>query len=485
MKKQKSKHPDWVLAQRKAKTEVRFLNGTYYLYEATSKWDPQKKRSQKISGKLLGKITPEGFVESDKYKLRQMSKPVLKTSPSIKEYGSSHLALTLFSEEADHIKSYFGELWQEIVSLALIRLIHQAPIKNTGFCFETSYLSELYNGITLGEKRTSALYRKFGTIREQVVSYMKTLVKEGDHILIDATNIISHSEQIGISHLGYNSKKEYDPQINIMLMFSSRMQMPVYYRVIPGNIREVSAFKKTLDECGVSNVTIVADKGFYSEENVNTLEGFNAKYIIPLRRSSGLINYGILKDDKAIGYFEFQKRYIWYCSYKVNHRTIHLYLDNDLMAREEADYLSRIKTLPEKYSFKDFMERKHKFGTIAMITNKTDIASEQIYQDYKVRNQIETMIDAMKNTLMADSSYMQNEDAFNGWMFINFIALQFYYKLCMLLREKNLLCKYSPSDLLMHLQSVRKAKINGQWITCEINGKTSKLLDKLSIQPIT
>ncbi|MFH2140860.1 MAG: hypothetical protein ABIJ97_00455 [Bacteroidota bacterium] len=189
--------------------------------------------------------------------------------------------------------------------------------------------------------------------------------------------------------------------------------------------------------------------------------------------------------DDAIKYFEFQKRYIWYCSYKVNHRKIHLYKDNDLMAREKTDYLSRIKTYPEKFSYQDFLERKHKFGTIAIITNKIEASSEQIFQDYKVRNQVETMIDAMKNTLLADSSYMQNEDDFGGWMFINFIALQFYYKIRNLLREKKLLSKYSTSDVFMHLKSVRKARINGLWTTCEINGKTSKLIQKLSLQPIT
>ncbi len=30
---------------------------------------PEKKREQKITGKLLGKITPEGFFESEKYSL--------------------------------------------------------------------------------------------------------------------------------------------------------------------------------------------------------------------------------------------------------------------------------------------------------------------------------------------------------------------------------------------------------------------------------
>ena len=483
--KTKPKHPEWVLAHKRPKTEVRLLNGTYYLYEVSSKWDPQIKRSRKITGKLLGKITPEGFFESDKNRLRKFSARVLKHPPSIKEFGASNMVLTYFTENVELLKSSFEDIWKEIVSLAFIRLVYHAPIKNTGFLFEKSFLSELFNDITLGERRTGALYRILGTKREQAVSYMKSFITSEDHVLIDATNIISYSERIGIAHVGYNSKREYDPQINLMMMFSSRMQMPVYYRVIPGDIREVSAFKTTLDECGCENVTIIADKGFYSEDNIEALESFNAKYIIPLRRSSMLIDYSRIEKKEFEGFFVFQGRYIWHTAYKAGIRQVHLFLDNNLMSREEADYLSRITTHPEKYSLQDFMEKRGRFGTIALLTNKTGSSSQDIYEDYKVRNQVETMIDAMKNILMADTSYMQNEDAFNGWMFINFIALQFYYRIYMMLKENKLISKYSPKDLLMLLEHVRKAKINNEWVTCEINANTKKLIEKLGLKPIT
>jgi len=37
------------------------------------------------------------------------------------------------------------------------------------------------------------------------------------------------------------------------------------------------------------------------------------------------------------------------------------------------------------------------------------------------------MFDAMKNIIDADRTYIQNGDAIEGWMFVNHIALQFYY----------------------------------------------------------
>jgi len=483
--KQKSKHPDWVLAQRKPKTEIRLLNGTYYLYEATSKWIPEKKRSQKITGKLLGKITPEGFIESDKYKLRKINERSLKNPPVVKEYGASDFILKYFADYSDLIKKHFKDVWKEVISLSIIRLLHQSPIKNTGFYFEKSFLSELYSDITLGEKRTGALYRKFGTMRDNILSYMKCFITKSEHVLIDATNIISFSERIGLAQLGYNSKKEYDPQINLMLMYSTKMQLPVYYRVIPGNIREVSAFKLTLEECGAKNVTIIADKGFYSIDNIETLESFGAKYIIPLKRSSDMIDYSLLEKDKQEKYFSFQKRYIWHTDYEYAGRHIHLFFDPELKLREETDYLNRIQTHPQEYTFEEFRAKRHRFGTIALFTNKSEMNSQKIYEDYKLRNQVETMIDAMKNILLAESSYMQNEDAFNGWMLVNFIALQFYYRIYTLLKEKELISKYSPQDLLKQLTDVRKVRINQDWVTAEVHGKTQVLMKKLGLNPIT
>ena len=49
--------------------EVREIKGHYYVYSVTSKWDPEKKRSKKITGPCMGKITAaDGFIRSKKYK---------------------------------------------------------------------------------------------------------------------------------------------------------------------------------------------------------------------------------------------------------------------------------------------------------------------------------------------------------------------------------------------------------------------------------
>jgi len=57
--------PDYVLNFSKPpRTEIKYIRGHWYLYEATSKYDPKKKRAQKISGRCLGAITSDGLTPS-------------------------------------------------------------------------------------------------------------------------------------------------------------------------------------------------------------------------------------------------------------------------------------------------------------------------------------------------------------------------------------------------------------------------------------
>lgn len=60
-----NKHPEWALKHKKPGTELRLMNGRYYLYKVSSKWNKEKKRAQKITGKILGRITEDkGFTAS-------------------------------------------------------------------------------------------------------------------------------------------------------------------------------------------------------------------------------------------------------------------------------------------------------------------------------------------------------------------------------------------------------------------------------------
>ncbi len=476
------KHPEWAIRHKKKGTELRFINGTYYLYEVTSKWDSEKKRPKKITGRLLGKITQEeGFIISDKERLRNSQQKIEKLI--VKEFGVSYLISSVLDLYPNLLQKYFPGLWQQIMVLAYGRFCYLSPLKNMELHYHHSYLSEIYKHVNVSPKQISSLLPQIGANRTAILSFFREFNITGDSILFDGTDITSCSNQIGINKKGKSKQGVYDRLINLMFVFSLEQKIPVYYRITPGNIKDVKSFKICLQESGVKDAVIIADKGFYSNSNVAQLDEQELMYIVPLKRDSTLIDYtkAINADKQHFdGFFKFQDRIIWHYTIEKGNNRVIVYLDQELKTREEKDYLDRIESCPEKFSIEKFYQKQASFGTIALLTN-TDKSPEKIFISYKSRYAVEQMIDVFKNTIDADRTYMQNEQSLEGWMFINYIALHWHYRIYHMLAKNELLAKYSPSDIVKILTEVRKVKVNNTWLNAESTKKTIDLIAKFEV----
>jgi len=86
-----------------------------------------------------------------------------------------------------------------------------------------------------------------------------------------------------------------------------------------------------------------------------------------------------------------------------------------------------------------------------------------VYESYKQRNEIEVMFDSYKNYLDADVSYMQNRYVMKVWLFVNFLAMIAYCKLCERLRQAGSLSEYSPKNIIELSKAIYKMKIRSIW----------------------
>jgi len=470
--KQKISYPDWVTKHKQKGTSIFCINNKYYLYKVKSVWNKDKGRAQKITEKYLGRITEQGFVEPKK--AININSPV-----SVKEYGAVKAVTTLGEDILAKLRETFPHEADRLFTLASLRVIDPSPFKRAEHTYKHSYLSEMFPNLNLSGKDISNFLKEFGQARQKMVEFMRSFFSDGQHILFDGTSVISKSEKMNINKIGYNAHKEYDPQINLLYAFNCDTQTPAYYRIVAGNVKDVSAFKLSLIETKITNMIIVADKGFGSEANFKLLEENNLKYIVPLRRSSLAFDTAKLeKGNKKEfdGYFVFNERPIWY--YKTPE--VIVYIDNDLKVAEEKDYILRIEKNLEGYTNEGFIDRQYKFGAIVLKTN-LDKTPKEIYNFYKERREIEQAFDFLKNLLEQDKTYMQNEIALEAWSFINHIALMLNYKIYNLLRTNDLLAKYSISDFIQHLKYIYKIKTDTQWLTSEVSSKTSTMLSALKM----
>jgi len=479
--------PDWVLAQRKKGTQVTKNGSNYYLYKVKSVWDPSKKRARKVTEKYLGKITPEGVIKPRHERLLDDMNNV-----SVKEFGASNFLHDMNKDIIELLQEVFPVKWKEIFIFSVFRFLHLSPIKNLQAYYADSFLSEILPDAHLSPKVIGKLLGDIGMVRERVKMVLKPLVSGTEFALVDLTHVLSRSKGIVSSVPGFNSKKDFSSQIHMAFLFSLDQHMPSFFRMVPGSIRDVSSLVLTVRESGVKNAVLIGDKGFFSEENILDLHKEKERklhYIFPLKRNSSLIDYDCIHQEgreSFDGYVRFEKRIVWHYSYKLKRgalkdKRIVVFLDERLKTEEEKDYITRMEE-SEKSSntIGSFYELQHRMGTIAVITDLNDDAGK-IYTTLKGRPKIETMFDVFKNILNADRTYMRDDHQMEGWMFINFLSLVYYYRLYKLLSDNDLLKKYSPKDLLIHLSRVKKLKVQKEWITSEIPKKTRLINEKLKI----
>jgi len=469
-----NKYPDWVLKQKRQGTAIHRIKNNYYLYEVTSKWDPKLKRARKITKGYLGSITKEG-----------LKKPLANRyiPSSVKEYAASSYLLKDNQIVIENLKKYFPHLYKEIFILSALRFSTQCPLKNMRIAYQDSWLSEEFKDARLSKDFMGHLLETVGHRRESIVLFLKEFIAGSEKLLIDLTHIFSKSKNMSLAQKGYNSELKFNLQVNLLFIFSQDKKLPLFYRILPGSVRDVATMAATIKEAGISDITIIADKGFYSEDNISFLEKNNLQYIIPLKRNSNLIDTKILKEGSKEGfegYFKFKSRYIFY--YKCgNSIPVYVFLDDELKVAEQKDYLARIETHPELgYSIGNFKRLEHSFGTISLLSNLGQPAPK-IYNYFKSRAGVEGAFDSFKNIVCADRTYVHSDYSMEGWMFINYLALLYCYKIYHKLIKKDLLVRYSPSDVMLLLSKYRKAKVADKWIDLEIPEQTRTLAEKLGI----
>jgi transposase len=468
--------PDWVLKQKPKGTEIKGGRPPYYLYEVSSKWDPSIKRSRKKSGKFLGTITPEGLIKPKRERVLEELKNI-----AVKEYGATSYVSNLCADIFELLKRHFPDEWKEITIFSMVRLFHSSPMKNVIHYTGGSQLSDIFPDTSVSPKNLSELLFSIGTHRKKSIEFMKNFI-DGEQAIIDVTRIFSLSENIISATLGHNGNECGVPQINMALLLSVEKKQPSFFRLVPGSISDVSIVTTTMQEAGLRKAILIGDKGFYSASNVKFLEKNRLGYVLPMKRTNSLIEYKPLStgDMKDLdGYFLFEKRVVWFKERIIKGKRVILYLDSRLRTEEEKDFLTHVTD--KKCKIKDYYRRQHTMGTIGVITNCKH-NPEKVYGLLKSRIEIEQAFDAFKNILNSDRTYMRDDAHLEGWMFVNFVTLMLYYRIYEALRNKDLLKKFTPRDVILHFSRVQKLKIVDKWILSEVPKTTRILAEKLKFE---
>ncbi len=473
-----AKFPDWALAQKRPGTELRCIRGKYYLYECSSFYDKEKKKTRKKTGAYLGMVTEgEGLVpprrrqvKIENVKAEAKADNVEPPQPKIGkivEYGLSEFITSQCTELIDNLEETFPFAWSRVLSMAYCRLCDQSPLRCMEDDFADSYLSQSLGTEGLSAESLEDLLKHLGRNRNVLLAFMRKYAHGGGNVLFDGTGVLSSSPMIDFLRMSMTKPSGLDNAVNLMMGFSTQQMLPVYYRILPSEEKDITFLITSIYEMGDKSVTVIGDKDFYSKANVEALEEHGISYIIALRRSMSGLDYSVFGKRKSEGRFIYAGRRIKYSRQAMDGRTVYLYYDAKRAAEEKKGYLRRVDDEEyEDYTMETYAAKAPQFGTTALMVS-ADGDAEKVYCDYKSRCEAEQEIDVFKTATDERASFMQDDDCLEGWMFINFIALHIFCMIRRRLVEAGLADKLSTREAIYVLCRHRIVQIDGRWVLAQ------------------
>lgn len=480
-------------------------NGKIYVYENISFWD-KKTHKAKSKRKCIGhldtatkKIVPN----------RKKETTVLTTSNSPECYSyDCGIALLLDKITNDMklnliLKKIFPDDWKAILTCTYFLISEGQALSRVEKWSKQSI--NPYGGM-LADQRVSELLSRIteSNIQNFFTKWFEANSSD-EYYCMDITSVSSYSEFNEFVSFGYNRDGEDLPQINLLLISGHQTHLPLFYRIIPGSIKDVSTLNESLQRLNfidIKHLHMVMDKGFYSESNVDAMYDNHVRFSIGVPFTSSIardaverhrtddmttfVNYINVLGDEV---FAVSELYKW-----KNHRCyLHIYFDNIKAAIDERKFSHKILTEYEELvsgkthkahenDYKRFFTvketpkrgrkvnynqeeinkyRKNTVGWFVMATNDIKDSKEAL-EIYRMKDAVEKHFDDLKNDLDMKRLRIHSSSAMEGRIFIQFISLIISSQIKTVMNENDWFNNHNMQEVIDELKSIRVMTFAGK-----------------------
>jgi transposase len=516
---------------------IKVKNGIEYWYEETPYYDKEKKQIRHKS-KYLGRNVDGQPVRmrSAPDEVKEKTKKKAMEIKSSFDYGSIFVLQSIMEEL--NLDRYLGALLPPsevsmVRALAFNRIIRPTAMRNVESWYEGTTLALESPEINLTSQRVSELLGRLGesNIPDRFMSQLIEGTGTKNTLIYDITSLSSYSQLINLLEYGYNRDGESLPQINLSLILDKEKGIPVMYDIFPGSISDVSTLSGTLKKIkahGIQNYVAVMDRGFFSLSNLRELMTNKISFIMAARLQLTDLKQLLTEAQKDIDdvkyLHKFNKDPIFAkpISYNLDSIEVHgyVYYDPKLEQTEKQTLLSRLYDIREELlkvrlnkksnPYVVFKEKAQGFGNFFdwnVIDNHFNVAIKQnavaqrmnkmgkyiiFYSGdfdemkclslYRERDEIEKSFKALKSEIDILPLNTHSDKTTRGFIFIAFLSLIIRTRLMNMMRDAEILDKYSVELLLLQLEKFRKiALADGQIIVTEMTKKQREIIQALNL----
>jgi hypothetical protein len=423
---------------------VKKKNGREYACEVTSKWNKETKKYDRTTKYLGVLINKETRTYERRYNVGKAQK---ETEKLILDYGDTYAISHSIA------KSGLGEIYETILpankdtlnALLCFKLLVGSAFDNAQTWYRGNYANILFPEAELDGRRISEVLKQLGDERVQrkfFEMYLSKIAGSEQNIVIDSTGLPNEID-IPISGFG-NHGGESEQETRLILVIDQQTGKPLYFRLVAGNIVDVSTLITTISELhklGVKTAFSLLDGGYYSEDNIKALYGKNISFLT--RLNSGRVLYkelirssnDTLETPKNI--VRYNKRALF-----IERKEIDLfgfkgfaYICCDVKRKGIESDRFLLEAIEDKLSDDEIAEKLKFKGKFILISNR-ELLPGDVIPLYYTRQNAEQLFGIGKSQLNLLPLRVHSDEALRGLILLNFMALAVQSHIQSLLKGK-------------------------------------------------
>ncbi len=458
----------------------RQFGGKEYAYELTSYRDPVTKKVRHKS-KYLGAVI-------DKNKQIFKKKWQTRMEAAILDFGDGFI-VDKFLEQTGFsalLKEIFGDYTNVILSLIYYRLCYNGAMMYAERWFEGNYSRKRFVNLDLSSQRISDYLQELGNEVMQTrffERYMTRFSTAKRGVVIDGTSLPNKIHN-PLTVWG-RSGEEIDKQVRFLLAIDRDEHLPMFFRLLPGNIIDVTSLRNTLYELkiyGVKEAFVFLDAGFFSDENIVEMYQNNVDFVIRLPAGRTLYKQLIEKYEKNLEAKENMVRYgktrglfVKEVNIKLADKNAYAYIVMDPVRRGRE--LSRfLFDMVEDDAVNETTDYDIENKGIMIVVSSFRVGKEEIVPSYYIRQTAETFFGFSKDDLAIAPLRVHSLERIKGFLFLQFLTLIAFVQI-----KNKLGSRYTVEQILLSLRNLKCKIYTDQIMIGEVTKEQREIAETLEI----
>lgn len=516
----------------KPTVRIKRIKGKEYWYEDTPYYDPKTKQIRHTS-RYLGKN-----IDGKPVKVRTEMVGTSITSIPTQAYShGSFLPLQAIISEL-RLDEYLSSLTSEaeknvILALSMSRVVRPMAMHLVSSWYEETSLFLTKPDLPLSSQQISKILSDLGEsgVPDAFMTSLLRGIGTNSTLIYDITSLSSYSQLIPLLEYGYNRDGLDLPQINFSLIFDTQHAIPVMYDLYPGSIVDVVTLKNTVRRLrahGIQDYTLILDRGFFSQGNLEELLQEEVSFVIPVSLTLKQVREVLTEAQRDLESPQYLQMYQQdpifvkpvtlmiqdapvkgFCYYDLKRekteRTLFYIRLHDLKQKLESSriprwrrpeevFRERVGAMANYFSWQvsdgrfqieirknAVSQRVNRMGKQIILAHSS-LDWQECLTVYRGRDAVEKAFKTLKQDIQVIPLNAKKEASMKGFLFVTFISLILRMRLLKWMKETGLLENYTVEGLLLELAKIKKITLtDGETLVTEITRKQRTILEKMGL----